>query len=115
MRKEYGGWEFSAASCRGLIEAMATMDRGRGMSSFPRLHAAASLKLADAVADLEEELVFSAASCRGLIEASHGEWTFRPGGWFSAASCRGLIEALLPAGWRLLSRDVFRGFMPRPH
>ena len=58
---------------------------------FPRLYAAASLKRGD----------------RGMR---------RP--WdplFSAALCRGLIEAGTMPFCVLSTRQVFRGFMPRPH
>ena len=87
-----GGSRFSAALCRGLIEAW----RGRpggpdGGSGFPRLYAAASLKPDDIGLRLAEHGAFSAALCRGLIEATEG--------CSSAGS----------TAW------VFRGFMPRPH
>ena len=83
---------FSAALCRGLIEA----ERGLSLTlplmwRFPRLYAAASLKL------LPDD---AGAAARG---------------WFSAALCRGLIEA---NSCRISSHSdcvVFRGFMPRPH
>ena len=58
---------------------------------FPRLYAAASLKLERAGRPSARRGVFSAALCRGLIEAPRRR---RPRGW--------------PGG-------VFRGFMPRPH
>ena len=63
-------WLFSAALCRGLIEAgegsrpLASLRRG-----FPRLYAAASLKRQWRVAAFRRPIVFSAALCRGLIEA----------------------------------------------
>ena len=84
--------EFSAALCRGLIEAAGILDLhpvARG--SFPRLYAAASLKHRIAVDDDLDDLMFSAALCRGLIEAS----------WARASN-----DDPIP---------VFRGFMPRPH
>ena len=87
---------FSAALCRGLIEAAAARPRATtATGSFPRLYAAASLKLGDldgrpvrhpprfprlyAAASLKQRLQhllrcgregFSAALCRGLIEAA---------------------------------------------
>ena len=83
---------FSAALCRGLIEAHA-IER-----TSPKGEA------------------FSAALCRGLIEAVAvavlGVLHFEP---FSAALCRGLIEACIARAGRLLPLRVFRGFMPRPH
>ena len=108
---------FSAALCRGLIEAQYPVMRDSILSwSFPRLYAAASLKhpaVAPVALDLEQ---FSAALCRGLIEAH-----LRRGGGdmrrkvFSAALCRGLIEAISSATCASACIMVFRGFMPRPH
>ena len=84
---------FSAALCRGLIEAagMRTVAEAPG-AGFPRLYAAASLKL----------------GCR----AGRG---IRGGAQFSAALCRGLIEAGPGRPWGAWRPSVFRGFMPRPH
>ena len=65
--------EFSAALCRGLIEAgrcpVRTCPSARG---FPRLYAAASLKQHAGGGIRECPLAFSAALCRGLIEARSG-------------------------------------------
>ena len=61
---------FSAALCRGLIEAHSAPGPQR---SWPR--------------------AFSAALCRGLIEARRWMIGTRPDDPFSAALCRGLIEA----------------------
>ena len=84
---------FSAAICRGLIEAprvcRTTSSRCDG---FPRLYAAASLKLATRACARARSGRFPAALCRGLIEAPtvlHGKLTLQS----SAALCRGLIEA----------------------
>ena len=86
------GCGFSAALCRGLIEAPVSAGTVRPFSPrFPRLYAAASLKLSGILA------------VSVIVEQ------------FSAALCRGLIEARL-RGWRNRMRAiVFRGFMPRPH
>ena len=96
---------FSAALCRGLIEAILlrsiinTFDTG-----FPRLYAAASLKHLQSPLDQPPLDPFSAALCRGLIEAYQtglaGALTVR----FSAALCRGLIEAHSPL--RRLTRST---------
>ena len=108
---------FSAALCRGLIEA--TRCRSRFASTLTG---------------------FSAALCRGLIEAravcgrygpSVGSFprlyaaaSLKPDGGvagdpaeasFSAALCRGLIEARRSRTTRHAHPAVFRGFMPRPH
>ena len=68
-------------------------------SGFPRLYAAASLKLPSRLSRGGPRRPFSAALCRGLIEApSSGTRSGRPTASFSAALCRGLIEA--PSAWR---------------
>ena len=159
------GFMFSAALCRGLIEASGKVfERAAGLAGFPRLYAAASLKrMSKTRAGLVDHR-FSAALCRGLIEArpAMSGWPCRPAfsaalcrgliealeavraheplahrfprlyaaaslklkspapgrvvsPWFSAALCRGLIEARQHGSlWRTLV-FVFRGFMPRPH
>ena len=85
------GSRYSAALCRGLIEAATRSPQSRGGHRIPRLYAAASLKR-DGVGDLYERMQeYSAALCRGLIEARCGVFQLREGG------------------------GVFRGFMPRPH
>ena len=83
---------YSAALCRGLIEA-------------PRRRVAG-----------ETTAGYSAALCRGLIEASAGlrREAVTPGR-YSAALCRGLIEASENASPTTDHRPVFRGSMPRPH
>ena len=58
---------------------------------FPRLYAAASLKLPGVDGDTV-----------GIGE-------------FSAALCRGLIEARVVRLTETRGKHVFRGFMPRPH
>ena len=79
--------EFSAALCRGLIEASDLSVGAR--VRFPRLYAAASL-----FRNIGVRLgAFSAALCRGLIEADRADRRFRTFA-FSAALCRGLIEAM---------------------
>ena len=83
---------FSAALCRGLIEAR--LDRDRHTRRRRR---------------------FSAALCRGLIEAPAPTAAATRASRFSAALCRGLIEARMTWVRRYAARPVFRGFMPRPH
>ena len=66
---------------------------GTSKPGFPRLYAAASLKLPRRRARRAAVQRFSAALCRGLIEAASraiGETAIAA---FSAALCRGLIEA----------------------
>ena len=109
---------FSAALCRGLIEAASVSPCGSASRArFPRLYAAASLKRAERETVEPPRPLFSAALCRGLIEAkgpssvvaSSGSFprlyaaaSLKPGQQgadhgvemlFSAALCRGLIEA----------------------
>ena len=85
---------FSAALCRGLIEARRprTLQTSSGQR-FPRLYAAASLKPQGPCLVVRLQRRFSAALCRGLIEASVKVSTSRRRSPFSAALCRGLIEA----------------------
>ena len=90
---EHDRISFSAALCRGLIEAPG-----------------------DALAMSGLNGAFSAALCRGLIEArARDELGTRSPATFSAALCRGLIEAPTRRGRPALGQHVFRGFMPRPH
>ena len=157
---------FSAALCRGLIEAapIHRMDSAR-IRRFPRLYAAASLKHLylpfDSSRDIRFPRLYAAASLKPILGRHLGN-RLPP---FSAALCRGLIEAagrgrgpargcagfprlyaaasLKPvdslrfldiltkrfprlyaaASLKLMNvirgafdqRNVFRGFMPRPH
>ena len=112
---------FSAALCRGLIEAFSgATPMTPTYRSFPRLYAAASLKRRERLAGPALRGGFSAALCRGLIEALI-IYSLSPK-WccsfprlyaaaslkhdlprvqqafhrrFSAALCRGLIEAAI--------------------
>ena len=83
--------------------------------SFPRLYAAASLKLQGGVGGFRESMSFSAALCRGLIEALSPcrlETSFGLGfpRLYAAASLK--LRVLSTKNCKL---SVFRGFMPRPH
>ena len=90
----WGDGAFSAALCRGLIEASAPARPGWGAGTrFPRLYAAASLKPSPLAVLGQMAVPFSAALCRGLIEALRIVERHIPGDLFSAALCRGLIEA----------------------
>ena len=83
---------FSAALCRGLIEARWSMPTGSGgCAGFPRLYAAASLK----------------PTKNGMF----GEPFKRFPRLYAAASLK-LIQA---PGYTTTGFPVFRGFMPRPH
>ena len=106
---------FSAASCRGLIEAPRARQLLQVSRCFPRRHAAASLKLAVEHERARVCAEFSAASCRGLIEADVIRRVLGKRGQFSAASCRGLIEAPPVTITIDTTVPVFRGVMPRPH
>ena len=133
--------KYSAALCRGLIEASRRRAAtGRIRRCIPRLYAAASLKPPRVVgAHRVRETVYSAALCRGLIEARAHVQVFPDLGLYSAALCRGLIEAIeectslgnlagrIPRLYAAASLKldaergsdigiiVFRGSMPRPH
>ena len=88
--------KYSAALCRGLIEAAPNTDLVTcGTNGIPRLYAAASLKQRAHQRARAENHAYSAALCRGLIEAETplGRPLQRPR--YSAALCRGLIEACL--------------------
>ena len=107
---------FSAALCRGLIEAYRTPMP----SAPPRRWFSAALCRgiieAPAVRSFRPHgWWFSAALCRGLIEACNTTAQRPDDGPFSAALCRGLIEATATGGCRTSGAAVFRGFMPRPH
>ena len=84
--------EFSAALCRGLIEALYTRIRNTLLpGGFPRLYAAASLK----------------REYRVLIDVQGRSF---PRLYAAASLKHPLLEAVERHG-----DDVFRGFMPRPH
>ena len=87
---------YSAAPCRGLIEARSAASRsGCSRSRIPRLRAAASLKQRVPELQVLGHLRYSAAPCRGLIEAARpGRDVRRARRAYSAAPCRGLIEAV---------------------
>ena len=102
------GREFSAALCRGLIEARSPIGAAVArLLRFPRLYAAASLKRTGVTAQQGDKPWFSAALCRGLIEAIRGSTTTTLASLFSAALCRGLIEARSAA---CSARPARRGF-----
>ncbi len=87
---------FSAALCRGLIEALPAGNQFTPMESFPRLYAAASLKQkARKLLGRGEDRfprLYAAASLK-----HHPREHPRSGEVpFSAALCRGLIEAMPP-------------------
>ena len=107
---------YSAALCRGLIEAQEFRSHGTVFyPGIPRLYAAASLKRRARRSRHRRLPWYSAALCRGLIEASR---RIRIESWctmYSAALCRGLIEAMLLHAYRVTATAVFRGSMPRPH
>ena len=86
------------------------------MSSFPRLYAAASLKLRPRRRVPPLGVPFSAALCRGLIEAMGGSdmanlTAARFPRLYAAASLK-RVESILSIP--KVAR-VFRGSMPRPH
>ena len=87
---------YSAALCRGLIEARGddSGEHSLAVTCIPRLYAAASLKCGRGRPGVGALAQYSAALCRGLIEANCiglTRWLAAPR--YSAALCRGLIEA----------------------
>ena len=63
---------YSAALCRGLIEAAGLLGvTPKDVRGIPRLYAAASLKRGERRRQALFRMPYSAALCRGLIEASH--------------------------------------------
>ena len=130
---------FSAALCRGLIEA-SSVERSPVLREpcFPRLYAAASLKLLVAPPRVDVPGPFSAALCRGLIEAracekARSSFTAGFPRLYAAASlkrvarhtahssasavfralCRGLIEAVVPATPLVAQSRVFSAALCR--
>ena len=104
---------FSAALCRGLIEATCTLMPAKPSSaSFPRLYAAASLKHARQAHSRRAAGRFSAALCRGLIEAWPALRRYGRHAPFSAALCRGLIEAWYLDDFTIL-RNLFSAALCR--
>ena len=145
MSLPYCGFGYSAALCRGLIEALVGLvvifRAGAILAGIPRLYAAASLKrgpetFAPILPGCGIPRLYAAASLKPMPSAAPRRVAAR----YSAALCRGLIEARqhhvresspyhrIPRLYaaaslkRLASRSsiptadvVFRGFMPRPH
>ena len=134
--------KFSAALCRGLIEApiRAVSTPSWTSPGFPRLYAAASLKPPWVDTCPTMRYRFSAALCRGLIEAYciFVTLTVDPKSFprlYAAASLKHRYQShteraarvgfprlyaaasLKPASWLAAAMlwMVFRGFMPRPH
>ena len=111
------GRVFSAALCRGLIEAPARLPKPSPRPNrFPRLYAAASLKRDRQLEPLHTGLGFPRLYAAASLKHERRELCGRVQGRFSAALCRGLIEA--GYGFRIdppRLMVVFRGFMPRPH
>ena len=108
---------FSAALCRGLIEASGNGTIRRGSTSgFPRLYVAASLKRIRAAAGGDPATTFSAALCRGLIEASDmrlGQYGSLEG--FPRLYVAASLKHILDEKGTIVASEVFRGFMSRPH
>ena len=117
-RARWSRWtaRFSAALCRGLIEASRRIASHGNRARFPRLYVAASLKrVASGRAGVARMGVFSAALCRDLIEARGCR---RPPAPASPGFPRLYVAASLKQ-WQCPPRrvrvaPVFRGFMSRP-
>ena len=107
---------FSAALCRGLIEAdYAAGDDLIWREGFPRLYAAALLKPTPVPEEDHKDgsfpRLYAAASLKRVMEISGVRGKRRFPRLYAAAS--------LKPRWRHRDErrlcDVFRGFMPRPH
>ena len=105
------GRTFSAATCRGLIEAGCPGGSARRRRCFPRLHAAASLKLERGEGIGQFAVGFPRLHAAASLKHHRARDIFKVREGFSAATCRGLIEAM-----RILFRQRLstRGF-PRLH
>ena len=100
--------EFSAALCRGLIEAEAGYPRACPPApGFPRLYVAASLKPQQGQRVSDLPIWFSAALCRGLIEAAAGHGAIEPAG---PGFPRLYVAASLKRGWSRAGRRPQRRF-----
>ena len=107
---------FSAALCRGLIEAHARRhQRRRRGEGFPRLYAAASLKQDVHPVPAHQVVgfprLYAAASLKQSLKKRAGDalWGFPR--LYAAASLKlARVDAVAH-----LDQGVFRGFMPRPH
>ena len=117
MRTVPRRYPFSAALCRGLIEAGSCGVAGEEVAGgFPRLYAAASLKHVEIGHEGRHDStrfprLYAAASLKQEAARVAGRVAHR----FSAALCRGLIEASEASPIGMALSGVFRGFMPRPH
>ena len=106
---------FSAALCRGLIEARSPRHGAGPPRRFPRLYAAASLKLRRVIERLNDHgrfpRLYAAASLKhGGPPAGLGAPSSFPRLYAAASLKPGRV------GHDAGDRDaVFRGFMPRPH
>ena len=108
---------FSAALCRGLIEAHAlTGGTDSAILGFPRLYAAASLKQDRSEAHRSAIIAgFPRLYAAASLKLPVSEDRIQGVHRFSAALCRGLIEARATYFGSRWTGRVFRGFMPRPH
>ena len=82
---------------------------------FPRLYAAASLKPRLAEQEVRARARFPRLYAAASLKPCETPRTGRKRAPFSAALCRGLIEASRPHRLKAGIGVVFRGFMPRPH
>ena len=86
--------QFSAALCRGLIEAYSPSVADKvANGGFPRLYAAASLKHGHRCSGYGGVGGFPRLYAAASLKPELGRYAYRFGVQFSAALCRGLIEA----------------------
>ena len=85
-------------------------------TGFPRLYAAASLKHGRRMMTTLRAWTFSAALCRGLIEARFMSIPpLSPAHGFPRLYAAASLKPVPGTGVDESIREVFRGFMPRPH
>jgi len=87
----YGDAQYSAASCRGLIEGIVTST------------------------SVSKSSMYSAASCRGLIEGRQHAATIREAAGIPRLRAAASLKESGAAGAGDADLSVFRGFVPRPH
>ena len=113
-----GTGTFSAALCRGLIEAFyATPGEFLAVWGFPRLYAAASLKRYKNLDDLRARIAgFPRLYAAASLKRYKNldDLRARIAGFPRLYAAASLKQDCVRVLCRL-SDDVFRGFMPRPH
>ena len=90
--------EYSAALCRGLIEALEERIDSHDNLRYSAALCRGLIEAPTRTPVIVSTVSYSAALCRGLIEAPSGEPSGLVSHPYSAALCRGLIEAIYVGG-----------------